>query len=165
MLFLYHLKRNDYIPIFTNVLFFICIQTIFFIYVASKQFENILINKINIINIISNNNPYIRSLIHNYKNNYSPTKNFDKILYEREIYNNELLLIYCGVPMIIISMILIYIIFFMKSDKPWNKVDTLSLFFVTLAYLTELFLFFCVISQYIFIGDINLIYKFFNFII
>ena len=59
--------------------------------------------------------------------------------------------------MIIISIILLYIIFFMKSDKAWNNVDTLSLFFVTVAYLTELFLFFCIITQYIFIGDVNLI--------
>ena len=62
--------------------------------------------------------------------------------------------------MIIIFILLLYVIFFMKSDKPWSKVDTLSLFFVTLAYLTELFLFFCVITQYIFIGDVNLIYNF-----
>ena len=48
----------------------------------------------------------------------------------------------------------------MKSQKKWKSVDTLSLFFVTLAYLTELFLFFCVISQYVFIGDQYLIYNF-----
>ena len=62
--------------------------------------------------------------------------------------------------MIVISSILIYILFFMKSQKKWKSVDTLSLFFVTLAYLTELFLFFCVISQYVFIGDQYLIYNF-----
>jgi len=156
------LKRNDLIPIFMNVMFFMSIQTIFFLYVASKQFENVLINKINIIKVLSENNPYIKSLIQNYKNSYISNKNFDIIISERERYNNEILLIYCGIPMIVISIILLYIIFFMKSDKAWNNVDTLSLFFVTLAYLTELFLFFCIITQYIFIGDVNLI---FNFII
>jgi hypothetical protein len=33
-----------------KVMFFMAIQTIFFLYVASKQFENVLIDKINIIN-------------------------------------------------------------------------------------------------------------------
>ena len=151
------LKRNDFIPIFMKVMFFMAIQTIFFLYVASKQFENVLIDKINIIKVLSENNPYIKSLIQNYKNSYISNKNFDIIISERERYNNEILLIYCGIPMIIISIILLYIIFFMKSDKAWNNVDTLSLFFVTVAYLTELFLFFCIITQYIFIGDVNLI--------
>jgi uncharacterized membrane protein len=81
-------------------------------------------------------------------------------LKEREIYNNEILFIYCGIPIIIISIVLLYIIFIMKNKKQWNQVDSLSLFFVTLAYLTELFLFFCIITQYIFIGDLNLIYIF-----
>lgn len=156
----FYLKRNDLIPIFMNVMFFMAIQTIFFLYVASKQFENILIDKINIVKVLSENNPYIKSLIQNYKNSYISNKNFDIIISEREKYNNEILLIYCGIPMIIIFILLLYVIFFMKSDKPWSKVDTLSLFFVTLAYLTELFLFFCVITQYIFIGDVNLIYNF-----
>lgn len=155
-----YLKRNDLIPIFMNVMFFMVIQTIFFLYVASKQFENVLIDKINILKVLSENNPYIKSLIQNYKTSYITNKNFDIIIAERERYNNEILLIYCGIPIIVISILLLYVIFFMKSDKSWNRVDSLSLFFVTLAYLTELFLFFCVITQFIFIGDINLIYNF-----
>jgi hypothetical protein len=160
MTWFYYLERNDLIPIFMNVMFFMCIQTIFFIYVASKQFENVLKDKISFFKILLDNNPYIKSVVYEYKNQYTLNKNFDKIIYEREKYNNEILLIYCGIPMIIASIILIYILFFMKSKKKWNKVDSLSLFFVTLAYLTELFLFFCVITQYIFIGDMNLIYNF-----
>ena len=98
----FYLKRNDLIPIFMNVMFFMAIQTIFFLYVASKQFENVLIDKINIVKVLSENNPYIKSLIQNYKNSYISNKNFDIIISEREKYNNEILLIYCGIPMIII---------------------------------------------------------------
>ena len=47
-----YLNRNDLIPIFLNVIFFIIVQTIFFIYVASKQFENVLKEKLNIVKVL-----------------------------------------------------------------------------------------------------------------
>jgi hypothetical protein len=136
------------------------IQTIFFLYVASKQFENVLKDKINFIKILSENNQYVYDYIQILKNNYVNGKDYTNVILQRQKYNNQILVIYCGIPMIVISSILISILFFMKSQKKWNSVDTLSLFFVTLAYLTELFLFFCVISQYVFIGDQYLIYNF-----
>jgi hypothetical protein len=136
------------------------IQTIFFLYVASKQFENVLKDKINFIKILSENNQYVYDYIQILKNNYVNGKDYTNVILQRQKYNNQILVIYCGIPMIVISSILIYILFFMKSQKKWKSVDTLSLFFVTLAYLTELFLFFCVISQYVFIGDQYLIYNF-----
>jgi len=165
MLWFNYLKRNDLIPIFTNVLFFMFIQTIFFLYVASKQFENVLNDKIKLIKILSDNNPYIENVINEYKNNYLSNANFDLIIKERNQYNNDILLIYCGIPIIVISIILLYVLFIMKSDNKWNKVDTLSLLFVTLAYMTELFIFFCVITQYVFIGDLDIIYNFVNIIL
>jgi hypothetical protein len=154
-----YLNRNDLIPIFLNVIFFIIVQTIFFIYVASKQFENVLKEKLNFVKVLSNNNQYINNIITTLKNNYVIGKDYTNVILEREKYNNKLLTIYCGIPMGIICLFLIYILFIMKSDKQWTNVDTLSIFFVTLAYITELFLFFCVISQYIFIGDQYIIYN------
>lgn len=160
MILFNYLHRNDLVPIFMNVMFFMSIQTIFFLYVASKQFENVLKDKINFIKILSENNQYVYDYIQILKNNYVNGKDYTNVILQRQKYNNQILVIYCGIPMIVISSILIYILFFMKSQKKWNSVDTLSLFFVTLAYLTELFLFFCVISQYVFIGDQYLIYNF-----
>jgi hypothetical protein len=56
-------------------------------------------------------------------------------------------------------------LFFYENGKKWNIVDSLSLCFVRLSYTTELFLFFCVISQYIFIGDLDIIYNFINILL
>lgn len=158
MTLFYYLHRNDLIPIFVNVMFFMIIQTIFFLYVASKQLENVLIDKINFVKILSDNNPLVKSYITEIKKQYLQ-KDFTDIILKRNTYNNEILIIYCGIPIIVVS-ILFLIAVFMKSNQQWSKVDTLSLFFVTLAYITELFLFFCVITQYVFIGDMNLIYNF-----
>lgn len=165
MIWFNYLKRNDLIPIFTNVIFFMVIQTIFFLYVASKQFENVLNDKLNMLKILSDNNSYIKSIINGYKKKYIEDINFSLVITERNNYNNIILFIYCGIPIIIISILLLYVIFFMKTDKKWNNVDSLSLCFVTLAYMTELFIFFCVITQYIFIGDLDIIYNFVNILL
>ena len=145
---------------YSSYIFFIIIQTVFFIFVASKQFENILKDKLSFVKILSENNPYVYDIIQKIKSEYIVNKDYTSISLYREIYNNELLAIYCGIPMGIIFIFLVYILFRMKSEKSWDKVDSLSVFFVTLAYLTELFLFFCVITQYIFVGDQYIIYNF-----
>jgi hypothetical protein len=163
MLWFNYLNRNDLIPIFINVIFFIIFQIIFFIYVASKQFENVLKDKLNFIKELSNNNPYVYNIIQSLKKDYIKEKNYDNIILERDKYNNKILLIYCGIPMFIIFIFIFYILFFMKSEKSWNYIDSLSLFLVTFAYITEIFFFFCVIYQYIFIGDQNIIYNFMYF--
>ena len=60
---------------------------------------------------------------------------------------------YSGIPFVIFSLMLLHIIFIMKSTRKWNDVDTLSLLFVTLAYCTELFFFFFIVRKYEFVGD------------
>ena len=160
MIWFNYLNRNDLVPIFINVIFFIVIQTIFFLYIASKQFENILKDKLNFIKQLSENNKYVYDIIQKLKKEYIEGKNYSDVVKQRDKYNNQILLIYCGIPTGIIIICLIYILFFMKSEKSWSNVDSLSLFFITFAYITEIFLFFCVIYQYIFIGDQNIIYNF-----
>lgn len=164
MIWFNYLNRNDVIPIFTNVIFFIVVQTIFFLYIASKQFENVLKDKLNFIKELSENNVYVYNIIQKLKKDYTEGKNYSYIVRQRDKYNNQILLIYCGIPSCVIVICLIYILFFMKSEKSWSNVDSLSLFFVTFAYITEIFFFFCVIYQYIFIGDQTIIYNFtYNF--
>lgn len=153
------LSRNDIIPILVNVLYFMSIQTIFFLFVASKQFENVLKDKLEFVKTLSENNNIVKTYFEEIKTKYVYKKDFTEIINQRNNYNNSILFIYCGIP-IIIATILLLITLYKKSEREWNKVDSLSIMFVTIAYATELFLFFCVITQYIYIGDMNLIYNF-----
>ena len=50
------LSPNAWLAILTNVIFFMVVQTIFFIKVASKQVDIVIKDKINIIKIYDNIN-------------------------------------------------------------------------------------------------------------
>ena len=51
------IERNDLIPVLSNVIFFVIVQTLFFKYVASKQYEDVLENKLDFFKILSKNLP------------------------------------------------------------------------------------------------------------
>ena len=138
------IDRNDLIPVLSNVIFFVIVQTLFFKYVASKQYEVVLESKLDFIKTICNNDPYLKSKIYNFRDNYLK-ENKDLVKKQEKIRNEKnikLYYMYSGIPFVI-----------MKSTRKWNDVDTLSLLFVTLAYCTELFFFFFIVRKYEFVGD------------
>ena len=85
MIWFNFINRNDLIPIFTNVIFFIFIQTIFFLYIASKQFENVLKDKLNFIKELSENNKYVYDIIQKLKKDILKEKIIVMLL-NKEIY-------------------------------------------------------------------------------
>ena len=143
------IDRNDLIPVLSNVIFFVIVQTLFFKYVASKQYEVVLESKLDFIKTICDNDPYLKSKIYDFRDKYLQ-ENKEKVRNEKNI---KLYYMYSGIPFVIFSLMLLHIIFIMKSTRKWNDVDTLSLLFVTLAYCTELFFFFFIVRKYEFVGD------------
>ena len=149
------IDRNDLIPVLSNVIFFVIVQTLFFKYVASKQYEVVLESKLDFIKTICNNDPYLKSKIYDFKDKYLE-ENKEKVEQQEKIRNEKnmkLYYMYSGIPFVVFSLMLLHIIFIMKSKRKWNDVDTLSLLFVTLAYCTELFFFFFIVRKYEFVGD------------
>ncbi len=149
------IDRNDLIPVLANVIFFVIVQTLFFKYVASKQYEVVLQSKLDFVKTICDNDPYLKYKIYEFRDKYlQENKNIAK---QQENNRNEknikLFYMYSGIPFFIFTLMLLHIIFIMKSKRKWNDVDTLSLLFVTLAYCTELFFFFFIVRKYEFVGD------------
>ena len=64
------IDRNDLIPVLSNVIFFVIVQTLFFKYVASKQYEVVLESKLNFIKTICNNDPFLKKYIYEFKHKY-----------------------------------------------------------------------------------------------
>jgi len=193
---IYKIKKNDIILILINIIFFIFIQMIFFNYVVSNLYETLLIDKINFVKTLEDNNSNIKSLINNiktnfiehYKNNTHDTiEYFNLIKSQREKINNNLTLLYGGIPIFVLCFILLC--FFIKNYiqyrnnlkiketevcqdnstisnnnlfivNEWNLEHTFGLILIILSYTVEVILFFCIISQYEFIGDNYLIYNF-----
>lgn len=149
------IDRNDLIPVLANVIFFVIVQTLFFKYVASKQYEVVLQSKLDFVKTICDNDPYLKSKIFEFRDKYLE-ENKNKVKQQEKNRNNKnlkLFYTYSGIPFVIFTLMLLHIIFIMKSKRKWNDVDTLSLLFVTLAYCTELFFFFFIVRKYEFVGD------------
>jgi hypothetical protein len=149
------LDRNDLIPIMTNVLFFMIVQTLFFKYIASKQFEVVLESKLDFLKVLSEENPKVKRAVDDYKvkfisNNKDIVKNQERL---REEDNMKTTKTYLGIPILIGSLIFLHLIFIMSSKRSWNSVDTLAVLFVALAYATEIIFFFSIVRQYEFVGD------------
>lgn len=163
------IEISDIVLIIVNLIFFIFIQMIFFVYVVSNLYETLLTNKINFVKTLEDNNSNIKSLIQNikhdfienYKNNtFDTIEYFNQLKSQRLSINNNLTLLYGGVPIVVLCFILLCIFIKKNVKNNWNSSHTFGFILIILSYIVEVILFFCVISQYEFIGDNYLIYNF-----
>lgn len=147
--------RNDWLVIIANVLFFMVVQTLFFKYIASQQYEEVLISKLDMIKLAMQKNPAFKRQILELKKDYQ--EKYKNIAKEqearREIINRDLTWKYCTLLIVITVAIFVGIAVFVKSKRGWEDIDTLNMLFVTLAYSTELFFFFFIVRKYEFVGD------------
>jgi hypothetical protein len=145
-----------------NVLFFMVVQTLFFILVASNQYEEVLMGKLDMVKNFVKRNPEIEKNLKKMKekNLIELEEIANKQKTERKKINDELIWSKCGIPILIGIAVLFLIIFFMKPDRDWNSVDNLGLIFVTLAYSTELLFFFFIVRKYEFVGDQHIVSTF-----
>ena len=153
------LDRNDLIPVVANVLFFMVFQFLFFKYVASKQYEEVLLTKLDFVNNLQKESPVIHKEFSKLRTDYIQ-QNKDKAIQEenlRDEDNLQLSKTHIYLPIAIVCLMMLHLVFIMKSKREWKDTDTLALIFVTLAYCTELFFFFFIVRQYEFIGDNKII--------
>ena len=159
-------RLSNLIIIFSNVLFFMIIQTLFFKYVASKQFEILLKDKVYILNEYLKYDEEQKEKIKNYLDKQETKELMEKgAKYEKERnkINNKLILKWFGIPFIIVLTIFIVSVLRLKiQGKYWNKIHTGLLLLVITAYLTELFIYFAIVKQYKYFGDHNIYSKLYN---
>jgi hypothetical protein len=153
-------NRNDWIVIFSNVLFFMVVQTFFFRYVVSKQYENVLVSKLQMVKTLVSKNESVKQQVEEFKQN--TIAKYKDIAVEKEIKRNienkKLTFQYCWSLIIIVTTILtglaIYSIYgHLSGSHKWTLPDTLNILFVLLAYSTEVFFYFFIVRKYEFVGD------------
>lgn len=149
------IDRNDLIIITVNVLFFMTVQTLFFAYVASKQYEDVLVSKLNYVNSFTSKFPEVRKNVLEFRDRFvSEKKNIVELQEsQRKLINWDLTKRYCGIPIAIGVLVLLLLIFVYPKGREWSSIDSLGLYFVAGAYLTELFFFFYIVRKYEFAGD------------
>lgn len=150
-------NRSDWIVILSNVLFFMLVQTAFFWYIASKQYENVLSSKLDTLKLLASKNSTFKRKLDNFKDEYisKHEQKAKELETERAKLNKKLTWKYCGKLIVVTTLVLFAIVisYFFVKGRPWNDVDTLNMIFVTLAYCTELFFFFFIVREYEFVGD------------
>lgn len=146
---------------FANIIFFIVVQTLFFKYVASKQFNNVLDDKVGILNEYLKYNTGFRTSVEEYLNS-EQAKELQNAAKEqnkkREDANTDLMKTWIGIPLVIAVVILlffIYLLFKQSSDSQnkWSSIDTAILSLVVGAYSTEIMFYLGIVRQYEFYGD------------
>ncbi len=154
---------NKSIIILITVIAFIVTQTLFFIFIASKQEDNIISNKTEILTELSKKNSFVRQKLQSLLN--SKDEILQKAAEEERLrwqQNLKTLKINIGIPVLVLSILLFGLIilkFVIRSpgDPIITISDVLGLIMIFLIYLPELYLYFIIIKQYQFIGDFNIL--------
>jgi hypothetical protein len=112
------INENDWVIALSNVLFFMVVQMFFFIFIASKQYEEVIISKLDIIKKYGEKNMPFKFLLHSYKNNYLENNEdeINKETNERKDNNMNLTYDYCGLPIIIVSTIIVLLVVLTKTN-------------------------------------------------
>lgn len=165
------LNFNNYtwINIFTTILFFLIVQTLFFLFIASKQYDTLLLSKTKLISQLGGYNTSVKQTIEVIKEDAEvelkeKAEEANKIRYKA---NRKLLIQYCIIPIVVITLILTSILlytFLSKTTKKnrWSSIETISLILILGSYLTELYFFFFIVRKYEIIGDHEIFYKSFS---
>jgi len=153
-------NKYELLIILINLTFFMTVQTIFFKYIGSIEFEKLVLQKGQLIkNYISTDEKMLNDF-NNFKNNYikenKKIANEQKIIREKK--NNNIYLLHCIIPIILI-VILAIIIYFSSLKGEWNNSTLISILSITLTYIPELFLFFFIMTKYQHISNMNIITK------
>lgn len=144
---------NDWIVIYVNVIFFVVVQTLFFRYIASKQYENVLKQKVEIIKIYGEKFPKEKVKIDEQVKEYL-IENNDKIQDQQNKRSKKNAVsenTYCWNFLKVISVLLLITLYINKEQ--WTPIHTLGLIFVVLGYTTEILFFFLIVQKYEFVGD------------
>lgn len=160
------LEPSNMIIIITNIIFYMIIQTLFFYFVASKQFNNLLTNKMDIVNEYLSfdekaNNAMKKFLKSQYITDIKKQSKQQENKCNKE--NKIMITKYLIVPFIILIVCLcVFVYMLIKKRKQWIEADTILMILIISVYSVDLIFYFTVIKKYKFIGDENLYYTFYS---
>jgi hypothetical protein len=134
------------------------IQTFFFKYIVSKEFDVILEEKFNTIKYYISHDDEMDKDFKKFKEDYIKN-NINKVKdqkQKRENINNKLYLYHCIIPILVVFILLI-ITLLSNLKGEWEYSTTLSILLVLGVYIPEVLIFLFVIKKYIHLGNINIL--------
>jgi hypothetical protein len=155
------------IIIFANVIFFIVVQTFFFKYIASKQFNVVLADKMGILNTYLKYDSGAREKVEEMLGSEEVAALKAKAKEQEKDRNSKNWIkieSWIG-PVALAALVVMatFIFLLVKSGRgEWTSVDTSILTLVVGAYTTEIMFYMGIVRQYAFYGDQNIYATFYN---
>ena len=165
--------KNEVFLILINIIIFMIVQTLFFKFIISTEYETFVKEKLNTVNYYLDRDQDAKDIMIDYKNN-----NIEIIkkeaLGQQEFRNDKnkfLYIYYCIIPIIFVVLLFIVIIIlnyksiiFKKSEK-FGGIHYFNFALVLLVYVPNIVIFFFVVKKYQFIGNIEIFSTIYNNII
>lgn len=158
------------LTVLANIFLFIFVQTGFFYFVASKQFNNVLESKIDILNLYLKSSPSTRQQVKDFLQS-NEVKEIQKLAKEQEIKRtkmNKNLIKRKMLPLLLLVTALIVVIIYMmmvNKNNSWSTfgvTEQVLLGLVLTAYVTEIMFFFGIVKKYEFYGDYRIMNTFYK---
>jgi hypothetical protein len=165
--------KNEVYLIFINIILFMIIQTIFFKFAISTEYEHLIEEKIGTLNYYITQDPVIKNVIKEMKDEetkkYKEKAEEDRIIREKE--NDTLYLYYCIIPILcvvflfIVIIILDYFSLIFKNEKKLGYIHYFNFALILLIYIPNIIVFYYVVKKYQFLGNIEILSSVYNNII
>ena len=150
-------SSNNMVINISNIICFITIQTLFFYFIASKQFNELLIDKTGIVSSYISHDQDLRFGANQYFHGPEWKDILEKGQQQSKTRTNaNLSLIKRKIVPLIIAAICVLGCFVYKlknNSEPWSRTDTILLTLVMGAFTTEFLFFIGIVSQYQHYGD------------
>jgi hypothetical protein len=165
--------KNEVFLILINIIIFMIVQTLFFKFIISTEYENFVKEKLNTVNYYLDRDQDAKDVLIDYKNNNIEIIKKVAIdqLQLRNDKNKFLYIYYCIIPILFVVILFIVIIIlnyrskiFKKSEK-FEGVHYFNFALVLLVYVPNIIIFFFVVKKYQFIGNIEIFSTIYNNII
>jgi hypothetical protein len=139
-----------------NIVFFLIVSISFFWFILSEQYVRVVLDKTDIINLVADQNPEVRSAVISYAEaNYDTIRKTAKENRKQRMVHNVDLFYRYIVPFISVFVFFQFVIaaYIWKKGIRVSYTDKVHMGLVVLAFVTELVFYFVVVRNWIFIGD------------
>jgi hypothetical protein len=158
-------NKHEIFLLLFSIMIFMIIQTLFFHFIISKEYNEVLNEKMNSIKYFFSNNKNLKIKFDEFKTNYliKNKKIAEEQTKKRENINNVLYIKHCVIPILVVFVIMIIFLFiYLGNKKHWSFLHVFNLFLILIVYIPEFIIYFFVIKKYQYIGNNEIIYKMYN---
>lgn len=160
-------KKPNLIITLSNMFTFMTVQILFFYFIATNLFPKLILSKTSALKEYNQYDSNTRKVFQDFKNS-NEFKRLERIKGNQEELRNYLNIQLIMNKLIPIVMVILFFILAniirlqLDTTQHFAFVDGFLLFLVLFAFTTEVIYFFFIVEQYYFVGDIELIKKFYD---